>query len=216
MRWEIFATAAAGVAAFVAGVIIRRRRKPPTKATVGWWVVSMDGAPLEVMGPFRNDAGEVFAMKPSQQIAWANDNNARLPTTKEFDQMWAQADVRVVFVPHDVVTAPLDAMNDSVQAALEDFHGGTANVRETTVRVVAAKTWLSMDDNYGAFVDGGTVGFNNEGVRVVTSGPSTGIKVYPTSIGDAFVIQPVSDFHAGTDSVDYSQLGYIVRDLEVA
>ena len=217
--WVLLGTATAGLVAFVVGVVVRRRRTNSTSspstgagsagaagaasAEMQWWTITVDGQALEVMGPFRNADNVVYALKPSEQIQWADENSARLPTQAEFDQIWAQADVKVDPVPRDVETAPLDALNADVQKALDAFG-------VPTLRVSAGKTWLSMDDNYGWLMDveDTTV---DAGVRFYE-----GIKVYATTIAGAFAIQPVSDFHAGTDHVDYSQLGYIVREPAIA
>lgn len=110
--------------------------------------------------------------------------------------------MRVDPVPRNVVTAPLTALNADVAAAL------AASSTPDTDAVAAGKTWLDINTNYGWLVHADETELNpNDGVRYWH-----GLKTYATTVPEGRAIQPVSAFHAGQDHVDYSQLGYAVRD----
>lgn len=161
-----------------------------------WW----KAGDLEVLGPYRDPAtGRVTAMSGREQRRWAARVGGRRPTASDFDAIWQHADVRVPPNPRDVATAPLDALHDDVVEALD---GSCSD------RIAAGKTWLDSGANYGWLVPAAMV---TAGARSPTW---RGIRVYPTSLPDAYAIQPVGHAH-GPDHVDYSQLGYAVREVEV-
>lgn len=166
-----------------------------------WWTVTMaSGVELAVLGPYRNELGEVYALRPSEQLAWAQDNGGWMPTTAEMDLIMAQADVLVLPVARDPVTAALDSLNADVNEALAIYGS-------PTVRIAAGKTWLDINTIYGWGVLSSDV--NAGGIYTDPNGAE--IQTYPSTQYTVRIIQPASTFHGGTDEVDYSDLGYCVR-----
>lgn len=162
-------------------------------------VITVAGRRLEVHGPWRDSEGRVCGMTAVQQHGWATGLGARLLTAREFDAVWQAADVRVIPCPRAVMRAPLWALDADVRQALlgRDPAG---------LLIAAGKTWVEdgsgRTSNYGFLVP----------VTEVHDHRWQGIRVYPTSIPDAYAIQPVAHAHGETHR-DYSQLGYCGIDL---
>ncbi len=165
-----------------------------------WWRVNG----LEVCGPYRDPATDrITAMSALEQKTWAESIGGRLPTETEVVTIARHACVIVTPKPRNVATAPHDALHDDVEAAL-------ANRGEDTERVMAGKTWVQHSQSSSARA-------TNFGWLVpaqdVDRGRMTwrGIRVYPTSDPGLYAIQPAAQAHMW-GHVDYSQLGYAVRD----
>lgn len=163
-----------------------------------WWRVGE----IEVCGPYRDPrTGRVTALSARQQQVWAESVGGRLPTVEEWDAVVHSACVVVEPRPRDVATAPLDALDSDVMAAIHERG-------EDTIRIVAGKTWVQHSQSSGARA-------TNYGWHVPPSEVDRarqtwrGIRVYPDTRG-GYVIQPPAQAHSWSH-VDYSQLGYAVR-----
>lgn len=194
----VLGTLAATIAATAAGVALRRRRarrgvhraeRPD----------SVDVAPFSWVGPFRNAAGEIEAMRPSEQRAWAAAQGGRLPTPAEFDAIYRAAEFKIRPSTHDVATTSMTELNkDAVAAGAKPGDS-----------IAIGKTWVGggSDRNYGWYPPPDEVSLPDENGKRFWRG----IPVTPAVTGGGlFVIQPVSDAHQGQDHVDYSQIGYAV------
>ena len=166
-----------------------------------WW----RAGDMEVAGPYRDpDTGRVTALSALEQRTWAESIGGRLPTPAEVDAIAAHACVLVPPRPRDVVTAALDAVDADISTALEQRG-------EDTNRIAAGKTWVRSSQssaaratNYGWHVPASEVDRSTLKWR--------GIRVYPTTDPALYVIQPAAQAHSW-GHVDYSQIGYAVRDL---
>lgn len=161
-----------------------------------------------VCGPFKDpQTGRYTAGSADDQRKLAEELGGRLPTAREFVEIWVAACVRVPFRPRNVATAPLDAHHEDIERA-------KAQRGEDTVRVAGGKTFTDRSGarpyNFGALVP-------KVETYIATSGPLKGrrcwggMRVYPTHRPEVWAIQPEADAHVWGHG-DYSQWLYVVFD----